>query len=369
MSKANGRVRTAGLALLSLAVVAGCSSPAERKMANRGFDYEEAKLEGRAFLVPAGLQAPRFSSDYDVPPLPEGNREGPVGAAVDVRPPAQLLTVVPGSQVVQSSGDPTVSFYALSTSQDVSSDAWAFLMNFLAKYKVTTEQLDRAAGTLETGWFSNTAVLDGWGEEDDDFQIRQRYLFSLKADPVRHGINVTAKVVEHEEIVDGETRTTLSDAEARRYAVRALNQFSLYYDQQIKARDQHKSTEGMGLALGFDNNDLSAWVADAPFDQVWQRMNRMLPRYGFTIKDSQQSLGWIDVEYDDPGKGFWSGIGGEPFKLEEGKYRFQLGEMAGGKTSITLFDEDKKPVKSDVVSQMHITLSQAFAKALAEQSE
>ena len=32
----------------------------------------------------------------------------------------------------------------------------------------------------------------------------------------------------------------------------------------------------------------------------------------------------------------------KPFKLEEDKYRFQLGEMAGGKTSITLFDKDKK---------------------------
>ena len=33
--------------------------------------------------------------------------------------------------------------------------------------------------------------------------------------------------------------------------------------------------------------------------------------------------------------------GPEPFKLEEEQYRFQLGEMAGGKTSITLFDKDK----------------------------
>lgn len=219
---------------------------------------------------------------------------------------------------------------------------------------------------LETDWFANTAELDGWGEEDDDYQIRQRYLFTLKKDAVRHSLDMSARVQEHEENIDGEVKSSLSDAEARRYAVRVLNQFSLYYDQQLKARERHQAADSMGLALGLDNNELSAWIADAPFDQVWQRINRLLPRYGFEIKSAQQSLGWIDVEYDDPGQDFWNKSGATPFKLEEGDYRFQLGEMAGGKTSITLFDEDKKPVKSDVVSQMHISLSKAFAKALAD---
>ena len=53
-------------------------------------------------------------------------------------------------------------------------------------------------------------------------------------------------------------------------------------------------------------------------------------------------------------------------QLEKTK-RFQLGEMTGGKTSITLFDKDKKPVASGVISQMYISLSEAFAKGLADQ--
>ena len=35
------------------------------------------------------------------------------------------------------------------------------------------------------------------------------------------------------------------------------------------------------------------------------RLNQVLPAYGFTIKDTQQSLGWIDVEYDEPDSEFW----------------------------------------------------------------
>ncbi|MGY3870942.1 outer membrane protein assembly factor BamC [Aeromonas crassostreae] len=370
MFKTNGKGSAVRLAMsvVTLAVLAGCSSPAERKMANRGFEYEDARLEGRAFLIPAGLQTPAFNSEFNIPALPESSREGPLGADVDVRPPAQLLTVVPGSQVVANAAEPTVAFYALSTGQSVQDDTWAFLMNFLAKYKVTTERLDREGGVLETGWFDNTMALDGWGEEDDDYQIRQRYLFSLSPDDQRHAMKMSVRVIDHEEKLDGDTSSSLSPAEAKRYATRALNQFSLYYDQELKAREQHKSSDGMGLQLGLDNNDLSAWIADGSFDQVWRRLNQILPGYGFIIKDTQQSLGWIDVEYDEPGSDFWQSKGGEPFKLEEEKYRFQLGEMAGGKTSITLFDKDKKPVSSGVISQMYISLSEAFAKAQADQA-
>lgn len=339
-------------------------------MANRGFEYEERRLEGRAFLVPAGLTTPAFNSNFDIPALPESSREGAIGAKVDVRPPAQLLTVVPGSQIVANSNasEPTLAFYALSTGQSVERDTWAFLMNFLAQHKVTTEHLDQQAGVLQTGWFDNTVALDGWGEEDEDFKIRQRYQFDLKNDPQRHAVNMSVRVLEHEETYDGETSKELTAADAQRYATRALNQFSLYYDKQLKAREQHKSSDGMGMELGLDNNDLSAWIVDASFEQVWRRLNQVLPGYGFTIKDTQQSLGWIDVEYDEPGAEFWQAKGAEPFKLKEEAYRFQLGEMAGGKTSITLFDKDKKPVSSGIISQMYISLSEAFAKGQADQA-
>ena len=150
MFKANGKGNAVRLVLsvATVAVLAACSSPQDRKMANRGFEYEESRLEGRAFLVPAGLSTPAFNSNFDIPALPESSREGAIGAKVDVRPPAQLLTVVPGSQVVAKASEPTLVFYALSTSQSVERDTWAFLMNFLAQHKVTTEKLDQQAGVF-----------------------------------------------------------------------------------------------------------------------------------------------------------------------------------------------------------------------------
>nr|WP_236757888.1 outer membrane protein assembly factor BamC [Aeromonas cavernicola] len=353
------------LSIATVAVLAACSSPQDRKIANRDFNYEDAKLEGKAFLIPAGLTPPTFNSDFDIPALPDSSREGPVGAKVDVRPPAQLLTIVPGSKIVADASEPTITFYSLTTQQSVERDTWDFLMNFLAKYKVTTDKLDRQAGVLQTGWFDNTRALDGWGEDHDEYQIRQRYQFTVRHDEQRHATQFSVRVLDHEETLDDETSKELTPSDAQRYAIRVLNQFSLYYDQQVQARELKIANNAMGLELGLDNNELSAWIAEGSFDQVWRRLNNVLPAYGFTIKDTQQSLGWIDAEYEAPAQV----KGSEPFKLEEEKYRFQLGEMAGGRTSITLFDKDKKPMSSAVISQMYISLSEAFAKEQAARAE
>ena len=81
----------------------------------------------------------------------------------------------------------------------------------------------------------------------------------------------------------------------------------------------------------------------------WRRLNQVLPAYGFTIKDTQQSPGLDRRGVRRAGQRVLEGQGAEPFKLEEDKYRFQLGEMTGGKTSITLFDWDRNlshPVSS-----------------------
>lgn len=78
MFKANGKGNAVRLVLsvATVAVLAACSSPQDCKMANRGFEYEDARLEGRAFLVPSGLSTPAFNSNFDIPALPESSRDG-----------------------------------------------------------------------------------------------------------------------------------------------------------------------------------------------------------------------------------------------------------------------------------------------------
>ena len=61
-----------------------------------------------------------------------------------------------------------------------------------------------------TGWFDNTVALDGWGEDDEDFKIRQRYQFTVRNDAQRHAVNMSVRVLDREETIDGETSNKLT---------------------------------------------------------------------------------------------------------------------------------------------------------------
>ena len=181
MFKANGKGNAVRLVLsvATVAVLAACSSPQDRKMANRGFEYEESRLEGRAFLVPAGLSTPAFNSNFDIPALPESSREGAIGAKVDVRPPAQLLTVVPGSQVVAKASEAGVpipgfssalSYYDLVRAKRTNAALTQGLRDF---FEIDARAIAFAAlkaladeGELPAGQLVVAAAQLGWNKRD-----------------------------------------------------------------------------------------------------------------------------------------------------------------------------------------------------------
>lgn len=80
---------------------------------------------------------------------------------------------------------------------------------------------------------------------------------------------------------------------------------------------------------------------------------------------SRNLKGLIVVDYDEPDADFWKAHDIEPFGLDSGHLSFTTGSGVQGKTSITLFDEDKKPVPTSVVSKMFIGLSKAFGREQA----
>lgn len=349
-------------------MLAGCGSMAERKQANRDFDYRDVKLSSAPFKVPQNLAAPAFSSDFVIPPLKADAATGSVGPNVDVRPPAQLLNIVPGSRAEAGKQDVTMWYTARAVDQKIESEIWSMLFNFLASRGVAVANLDLQNRVLETDWFTSNSLMKQWDPKaDEEYKLRQRYRFAIVNDASRHRAGLNIQLIAHEAYVDGDRDTApLTDLERRRYCVRALNQVSLYIDQRLKARQQQVKQSGLGLRLGFDDNGQPAWIAQANFDTTWQRVLQMLPKLRFSVEKRQHALGLIEVKYDDPSASYWQEQGLTPFQLDSGTYRVQLGEMADNKTSITLLDEDKKLVNSSVISQIYVTLSQALGSQAAQ---
>ncbi len=351
--------------LIGLGLLAGCSSELERKQANRDFDYQDAKLVTRPFTVPAGLEAPQFANEFKVPPLSSAAQSAPVAGEVDVRAPIQLLPLVPGSRAESQGDNMVLWFTARSVNQRVDNDVWRQLIGFLDRRGIAISDLNIQARTLDTDWFYADETLAPWtpeAEEAEKLQVHQRYRFVIQNDAARHRTGLMSQLLSHEAFRDGERDDTpLNQFEQRRYAGHMLNQVVADYDRQLRAGEIRPASARAAMTLGVDDNGLTAWLVDAPFATTWQRLTTLLPKLNFEITSKPESKGLIIVDYDEPDADFWKEHDLEPFGLDSGTYHLQLGEYKG-KTSITLFDEDKKPVPSSVVSKMYLGLSKAFGR-------
>ena len=349
-------------------LVVGCSSPQERRQANRDFDYLDSKLSTHPFTVPASLSTPAFSAEYKVPAISDAATKGAKGADVDVRPPAQLLTLIPGSRAEIDGDAMTVWITARSINQAIDNDLWQELTGFLGRRGIAMANVDAAGRAIETASFEATSQLDPWtkqAEDNDAVQVRQRYRVSLKKDPERHRAGLTATLLQHE-VLNGDDKgnTQISQFDQRRYSAAFLNQIMQDYDNQLRGGNIALDANRVQMSLGADGNDLTAWLINAPFDVSWKRMSSLLPTLRFTITSQSESQGLIVVDYNEPDADYWKEKDLEPFGLDSGTYRLQFGEFKG-QTAITLFDKDKKPVPASVVSKMFIGLSKAFSRQAA----
>ena len=364
----NGKSASLLCGLVGVSLLVGCSSTLERKQANKDFDYQDVKLVTRPFVIPTGLQTPVYNNELKVPALAPAAQSGALAGDVDVRAPIQVLTLVPGSRAEADGSNMTLWFTARSVNQRIDNDIWNQLLGFMSRRGIAVADLNIQARTLDTDWFYATELLSPWteqAEDDEQIQVHQRYRFTIKSDVERHRTGLTAQLLSHEAFEDGDRdETPVTSFERRRYAGLMLNQLAQDYDHQLRLGEVSKSNSRAAMSLGVDDNGLTAWLVDAPFEATWPRLISLLPKLNFEITSKPESKGLIIVDYDEPDADFWKEHDIEPFGLDSGTYHLQLGEFKG-KTSITLFDEDKKPVPTSVVSKMFIGMSKAFGREQA----
>ena len=345
-------------------LMAGCLSKMDLRQADGDFNYLDTKTVNKPLVVPAGLSSPGLLTDYRVPALAAGVPNSPLGADVDIRTPVQVFTLVPGSRAESDGNGSTLWFTARSVTQQIDNDIWNEVIAFLRRRGVAIEDMNIANRSLDTGWFYANSRLEPWTEQsddNDDVQVHQRYRFIIKSDKERHRTGLTAQLLNHEYGINGDDMPALTTFDQQRYSALMLNQVAVDYDKQLRAGVVSKESNRLQMTLGVDDNGLTAWLVDASFETTWDRVIALLPQLNFEINSKTQSKGLIEVDYDEPNSDFWKAKDLEPFGLDSGTYRLQFGEYKG-KTSITLFDENKKPVPSSVVSKMFLGLSKAFSR-------
>ena len=159
---------------LAVFVLSACSGDAtQRRQAKDDFDYlntppltEWNNIEG---------VNPRNYTNYQIP---QGEFSGGVGRDVDIRPPQQVLELIPGARAERKNGEVTLWLLR----EDELDKVWQTALKMLQEQNIAIrEQTDNR---IETDWVS-------WQSEDEDAEIGSRYEITSVEANNRYGFKIS----------------------------------------------------------------------------------------------------------------------------------------------------------------------------------
>ncbi|PJC86577.1 outer membrane protein assembly factor BamC [Vibrio sp. HA2012] len=327
---------------LAVFVLSACSSsPAERRQAGEDFSYLETQ-SFETWKLPQGAK-PEFYTDYEIP---AGQFNGPVGEAVDIRPPQQLLELVPGARTETDNG----SVIMWLVKEDEMAGVWSTMLDVLQERGISVRE--NSDSRVETDWVN-------WIREDEDSGLDTRYIIERFEANRRYGFKV--QLTEWRQ--DGQSRVA-SQTNRERYSTLMANLVTMKYDQQQQAEAERKALQlvkQIPVSTGKDRNGQPVIIARAPYNIFWKRALDVLPQLGFKLVERHQSQGIMEVEYNEPDDEVWAALGITPFALDGKKYNLQLGDL-GNRTSIAVTDYEKKAIDEAGLTEISRILSAAMQK-------
>ncbi|CAM2771290.1 outer membrane protein assembly factor BamC [Vibrio rarus] len=317
---------------LAVAILSGCAgSAAERRQAKDDFKYLDVKPYSG--LVSAPEQQLEVYPDYTIP---SGDYMGGLGKDVDIRPPQQVLELIPGARTEQKDG--VITLWLLT--QDERDKVWQTVNDMLQSRDI--KLVDSSDDRLETDWIV-------WEEEDEEETLSSRYLIERFEQNSRYGFRISLIAWK-----EGGQEQEVSFTNKERYNTFMTNLVMARYDQEVReqaAKEALELVKIIPLSMGKDRSGLPIIIARAQYDVFWQRIPELLPTLGFTIDDRNQSQGTINVSFAQPNDEFWESIGTKPLSYESESYTFLLGDL-GNRTSINITDAAGKPVTEEMLEEM-----------------
>ncbi|ADV85819.1 TPA: outer membrane protein assembly factor BamC [Vibrio vulnificus] len=330
------------LSSLAVFVLSACSGSAtQRRQAKDDFAYlETPPLE--QWQLPEGA-TPQFYPNYNIP---QGEFTGGIGKQVDIRPPQQILELIPGARYERSQGEVTLWLIK----QEEADEVWQTVKDMLAERQIP---IDMQSDThIETGWVT-------WRSEDEEMEIGSRYAIDRFEANNRHGFKIN--LIEWRE---GTELKPVTVTNKERYNVFMTNLVTSQYDQVKRDEAQRRAQElvkQIPITMGTDRSGFPVIIARTPYNVLWQRLPTILPQMGFTIDERNQSQGTIKAKYASPDDEFWNEIGVKPMEMKSGTYTFLFGDL-GNRTSINVTDSSGKPVEEAFLKSMAPVLAAVVKK-------
>ncbi|MCD9516321.1 outer membrane protein assembly factor BamC [Photobacterium carnosum] len=328
------------LAAVVVTTITACSGGTDsRRQAAQDFNYlNTPSLE--SWTLPAGAQ-PFSNTNYAIP---QRVYKGEVGTKVDIRPPLQVLELIPG--VTSAIDQQGVTLFMPSSNGLMK--IWRVTQQLITDNKVGI--VKQSADRIDTDWVS-------WTNDDEDTKISTRYTIAKSPNINSYRITLT------DWRENGEVKPVSADNK-RRYSILMTNLVMSKYDNMAREQARLAAAEqlkNIPVVMGTDRSGLPIIIARAPYDDMWERLPIMLQKLGFTVEDRNRSQGLIEVKYRQPDDAFWTQLGTKPMNLTNDKYRILVGDL-GNRTSLNITDNEGKPVTVSVLDSIAPVFGAAFAK-------
>ena len=327
---------------LAVFVLSACSgSASQRRQAQDDFEYLNTPPMKEWQSLPGA--EPKFYTNYVIP---QGDFAGGIGNQVDIRPPQQILELIPGARVDRSNGD--VTLWLLD--RDEANKVWQTAEILLDERNISVREQNDSR--IETEWVT-------WVSEDEDAPLSARYELSRFEANGRQALKLS--------LIDwrqGSEQLPVSLTNKERYSALMSNLVAARYDLDIRLEAERKASElvkHIPISMGTDRSGLPVIIARAPYDVLWARLPKLLPEMGFKIEERNQSQGTVKAKYVEPNDEFWAEVGVKPIELKSITYTFLFGDL-GNRTSINVTDPEGKPVEEQLLKDMVPVLAAMASK-------
>ncbi|MCP5079036.1 MAG: outer membrane protein assembly factor BamC [Psychromonas sp.] len=362
MTFKNSLSATAVILALSLSA---CTRYETRTQANGSFEYQHATLV-EAYQVGEFTDA-EARDTFALPELSEQQKAvGLTTNKVDVRPPTQLIAVIDGVLLeTTEEGSSKIWFNAFNQNDDMQAKVWTLLESYFAENNTDIINKDESQLQMETGILSQKIVYGSYFNRNHLLK-EASYKFNLEKQPDGHSVALIVDVLTYEETNDGKKLdlnlegSTKQDIELR--FINSLLEFA--YHKKESELLENGDNSPLAIKLGFDDNHQSAWIVDSEFMNTWRKLPDLFALLNIEIVESDKNLGYFLIEYSKPSEEYWIENNIKPFELKEAEYFIQLGEVSGGRSSISWLDEDKNPLSDQKITEIYLSITDHLRGAL-----
>lgn len=349
-------------------VLTACASQQERVTASGSYAYVKA-AERTHLQVPADLDSPEFSNDFDIPAVNQPESEQLIGRNLEVIPPSLVIPLVSGSHVQEGSKGATVLLDQVKESETLDKTIWNSLIGYLEDRNVAVENFDPATGKLVTGWMvlnpseEESGWFD-WSSSDTETPAKGQYQFSLDIKPHGRTAQLTVSLLDFKQGTTG--LGELTTMQRRRDEVAVLNRVIGHYEYLNQLETNQRIAlirQGLNMEMGFDADGNPAFVVDSKYDIAWPRIQLVLRKLGFNVKDLDKSNGLIFVQYTDENISWWKNVfsSDKSQLLDYDEYRLKITNL-GEKTSITFMNNESEPFDAKMVTKLFKPFEQVMTE-------